>query len=296
MGDGVVAPRMVHATWGDWFVTDEVEAADPDALTVWYLGCNGFVVRSPAVTLYVDPYFADGNPPEIVRMIPVPMDPADASLCDAVFVTHEHIDHFHSPSYGPLLAAERGTLYAPAASYERPDYAGAMEVPADRRATVAPGGGVEIGDLTVHVRGATDPDAIEPVSYVIEHESGTFFHGGDSRPADAFAAVGREFDVDVGALALGSVGRIYDADRGTAEPTRWYNDENQVIEAARALSLDRLVPTHYDMWRGVGADPTALHEHAASYRYPRTVQPVRIGDRLRVDEPGIVPARVLAEN
>jgi L-ascorbate 6-phosphate lactonase len=284
---------MVHSTWDDWLVEQEIEATEPDGLAVWYLGCNGFVLRSPEATVYIDPYFADGDPPNIVRMIPVPMDPADATLCDAVLVTHEHIDHMHPPSYGPLLEAAGGTVHAPGVSYEKPDFEGDLRAPPDRRSVVETGDVLAVGDLTVHVRGANDPDAIEPVSFVVEHDSGTFFHAGDSRPAEAFAEIGREFDIDLGVLALGSVGNIYDPETDTAEPTRWYNDENQVIKAARDLRATRLLPSHWDMWRGVGADPTALHEHAASYAYPRVLEVVTVGDRVDVAEPGIVQSRTL---
>ncbi|WP_440009139.1 MBL fold metallo-hydrolase [Halomicrococcus sp. SG-WS-1] len=282
---------MVHATWGDWFVTEEVEGSEPDGVSVWYLGCNGFVVRSAETTLYIDPYFADGDPPNIVRMIPVPMDPADATLCDAVFVTHEHIDHMHPPSYAPLVNADEGMLYAPQAAYDRPNYDGDLEVADERRAVVADGESVTVGDFTVHVRGANDPDAIEPVTYVVEHDAGTFFHAGDSRPADTFHDIGAEFDIDLGVLAFGTVGAIYYPDDDETRTTRWYMDENQVIEAANALRLDRLLPSHYDMWRGVTADPKVLHEHAASYQYPRVIDVASIGDRLVLSEPGIVPSR-----
>jgi len=284
---------MVHSTWGDWFVREEVEATDPDGASVWYLGCNGFVLRSREATLYIDPYFADGDPPNVFRMIPVPMDPADATLCDAVLVTHEHIDHMHPPSYGPFVENLGADLYAPGASYTDPDYDGDLRAPDDRRTVVEPGDSFAVGDFTVHVRGANDPDALEPVSYVIEHESGTFFHGGDSRPADTFADVGAEFGLDLGVLALGSVGNVYYPDDDETRVTRWYNDENQVVEAANDLGLTRLVPSHYDMWRGVGADSKVLFDHAASYRYPRVVERMVIGDRVDFGEPGVVQPRLL---
>ena len=99
-----------------------------------------------------------------------------------------------------------------------------------------PGEDIEVGNLTVHVRAANDPDSIGPVSYVVEHESGTFFAAGDSRPADTFSDIAAEFDIDLGVLAYGTVGNIYhDEDDPTATyPTDWYNDGDQVIEAASA--------------------------------------------------------------
>lgn len=279
---------MVHSTWGDWFVRDEIEATDPgDGVVVWYLGCNGFVLRSATTTLYVDPYFGEGDPPTLVRMIPVPMDPADATLCDAVLVTHEHIDHMHPPSFEPLVADRGADVYAPSASYAEPDYDGEIPVDGDQRNEVAAGDAFEVGDFTVHVAGANDPDAIEPVSYVVEHETGTFFHAGDSRPAEAFADVGERHDVDVGALAFGTVGSIYEAEPDRGVRTKWYMDENEVIEAANQLQLTRLLPSHHDMWQGEGGDPKVLHDHAVSHEYPRIVEPPYVGCSVRLGEPGI---------
>jgi L-ascorbate 6-phosphate lactonase len=283
---------MVHSTWGEWFVRDEVEATEPAGASCWYLGCNGFVIRSAEATLYIDPYFADGDAPELVRMIPVPMDPADATLADAVLFSHEHIDHVHPPSYGPLVENCDAAVYGTSACWDgRQHYEGDMRL-GGNETEIGVGDDFEVGDFTVHVRGANDPDAFGEVSFVVEHDSGTFFHGGDARPGE-FEAVGEEFDIDLGALAFGSVGTIHDPETGHGERTVWYMDENQVIECANALGLDRLVPTHHDMWRGMDADPKVLHDHATTFEYPHVVERVRIGDRLDFGEPGIRKANAL---
>ncbi|WP_248910440.1 MBL fold metallo-hydrolase [Halocatena marina] len=284
---------MVHSDWGDWFVENEVEAVDPDGLSLWYVGCNGFVLRSAEATVYIDPYFGGSVPPRLLRMDPVPVNPKAVTLCDAVFVTHEHLDHMHPPSYLPLVRNAGADVYAPHAAWEE------SVVPVDRDAVegrdhvVAAGDTLTIGDLTIHVREGNDPDAIDEVTYVVEHDAGTFFHGGDSRVADAFAGIGVEFDIDLGVLAMGSEARQYYPDRDEVlERRKVYLDHDEAVAAANALQLDRLAPSHYGMWKGVAADPAALRDHAASFDYPRVVDELRVGDRLRIDEPGVIPQRV----
>jgi len=53
-----------------------------------------------------------------------------------------------------------------------------------------------------------------------------------------------------------------------------------IIEAANELQLDTLLPSHWDMWKGMTTEPTVLHNHAASFDYPKTLQIVEIGDRV----------------
>ncbi|MFB6150977.1 MAG: MBL fold metallo-hydrolase [Haloarculaceae archaeon] len=268
--------------WEDWLLR-EVEDAAPDGLAVWYLGCNGFVLKAEdGTTVFVDPYLGSGDPPRTVRMIPVPFDPDDVREADAVFGTHEHTDHVHGPSQAPILAGTGADFYASDAGLDvvrDEEWTDRWSVADGQLREVAEGEAVEVGSLTVHVEPANDPDAEHPVSLVFEHDAGTFFHGGDARPG-AFEPVGESHDIDLGALAFGSVGRIPDSDTGEPVRTKWYSDENQVIEAANELQLDTLVPSHWDTWKGMTADPTVLSEHARSFEYPRSLEIVEIGDRV----------------
>ena len=273
----------VHSDWGDW-LPRAIESADPEGLALWYLGCNGFGIKSAGGTVvFIDPYLGTGDPPRTVRMIPVPFDPVDVAEADAVLATHEHSDHVHGPSQAPVLAETGAVFYAPEASMgvvETADWRGRWGLSDDQFRTVCEDDSFVIGDLTVTVGPANDPDAKQPVSYVVEHESGTFAHAGDARPG-GFGDLATH-DIDVGALAFGTTGML--PDKETREPveTTWYNTEAMLVEAARELELDRLVPTHWDMWRGLTADPTALQHHTSSFSFPRRLELVEIGDRVDI--------------
>ena len=269
----------VHSDWGDWLLR-AVERADPDGLAVWYLGCNGFICKSAGgTTLFIDPYLGTGDPPRTVRMIPVPFDPADVREADAVFVTHEHTDHVHGPSQAPIL--ERGAdWYGPSASYEiAENWTDEWVVRTGQLSEVTSGETVTVGDIRVTVTPANDPDAVDPVGYVIETGGRTFFHAGDARPG-AFEPVGSKHIINVAAVAFGSTGLMPDKTTGEDQQTTWYNDANQVVSLARTLGARRLVPTHWDMWRRMTASPTALINHINGLDYPQRVEIATIGDRV----------------
>ena len=276
----------IKTDWGSWLPRD-VEAASPNTVAIWYLGCNGFFLKgNEGTTIAIDPYVGTGDPPRTVRMIPVPFDPSDITTMDAVLATHEHTDHTHGPSQGPILESTDARFYAPDDSIDVARETEAWQDEYDINETqlqvISEGDTIDIGEFTVHVEYAHDPDSTHPVSYVIEHDTGTFFHGGDTKPHEDFDALGNAYDIDLGVLAFGSIGNIDDKDTGEPVRTKWYATENEIIRAAAALNIDRLLPSHWDMWKGLTADPTALHAHAQSYTFPRVIEIAEIGDRIDI--------------
>lgn len=274
---------VIHSDWGDW-LPQAISEASPVGVAAWYLGCNGFVLKAnDGTTVFIDPYLGTGDPPRTVRMIPVPFDPHDVRDADAVLATHDHTDHVHGPSQAPILAATNATFYGADATIDvtrDEEWTTRWAVSNEQLEPVGPDDTIQIGSMTVNVEPAHDPDATQPVSFVIEHEAGTLFHGGDTKPDPILTDIGDRYDIDIGVLAFGSQGLILDKQTREPKRTRWYADENEVIEAAAMLQLDRFVPSHWDMWKGLTADPTALYDHARSYEYPRSVELVEIGDRI----------------
>jgi len=279
-----MAHELGTSDWGDW-LTDRIDAADPDGVRAWYLGCNGFALKDrDGTTLWIDPYCGTGDPPRVVRMIPVPFDPDAVARADAVLATHEHSDHVHGPTQGPLLAGTRATYHAPADSLavvDSADWSGTYGLDADRFEEAAVGDSFAVGGFEVHVVEVHDPDATDPVGYVVDHDAGTLFHGGDTKPGAALSAVDDRFDVDVAAVAFGTVGMLPDGEGGRTR-TKWYCDENEAVAVANAVGADRLLPTHWDVWRGLTADPKSLHDHARSFSPPEALEVVQMGGSITI--------------
>ena len=280
----MTANTEIASDWGEWLPRAVAEAA-PDGLSLWYLGCNGFAVKaSDGTTLWIDPYLGTGDPPRTVRMVPVPFHPSDVREADGVLATHEHTDHVHGPSQAPILAETGTTLYAAddslAVAREAESWTDNWDVSDDQFTEVTEGDSFAVGGIHIDVVEVSDPDATHPVGYVLDHDGTTVFHGGDTKPSDSFTAVGESYDIDLAVVAFGSVGEIPDSDTGVPTETKWYCDENEAVAVARALEADTLLPSNWDMWKGLTADPTALHDHVRGFDYPRRLEVVEIGDRV----------------
>ncbi|MFB6167875.1 MAG: MBL fold metallo-hydrolase [Haloferacaceae archaeon] len=279
-----MAHELGESDWGDWLL-GEIAAADPDGVDLWYLGCNGFVLKdSDGTTVWIDPYCGTGDPPKTVRMIPVPFDPAAVESADAVLATHEHSDHVHGPTQGPILANTGATYHAPSDSLavvEAEGWRDEYGVDEAQFAEVGDGDSFSVGAFDVSVVAVSDADATEPVGYVVEHDAGTLFHGGDTKPGPTLDRVGEAFDVDLAVVAFGTVGLLPDGEGGRSR-TKWYCDENEAVAVADAVEADRLLPSHWDVWRNLTADPTSLHDHVRSFPHPERLEVVEIGARIQM--------------
>jgi len=178
----------VESDWGDW-LPRAVEDADPDGLAIWYLGCNGFIVKSSGgTTVYIDPYLGirgpaadaadDSRSVQPRRRLGGRRRAGDARTHRPRPRAHARTD---SRTHGRRRTTRR-TRGWPSSRGGLDRRVGRRRRPVHRNRR---GDTLEIGDLTVHVEPANDPDAEHPISYVFEHGETTFFHGGDARPGNS---------------------------------------------------------------------------------------------------------------
>ncbi len=157
---------MTVSDWSDW-LPRAVESADPETVAIWYLGCNGFVVKgSSGTTVFIDPYLGTGDPPRTVRMVPSRSTPRTSPSATRFSPRTSTPTTFtgrlkrrSSPTRARLRSTDTGHDVIRRRGVVR-DYS----VTDDQLHEVTEGDTLEIGDLTVHVEPANDPDAEHSVS------------------------------------------------------------------------------------------------------------------------------------
>jgi L-ascorbate 6-phosphate lactonase len=219
-----------------------------------WIGQAGFLLRTPATRLAVDPFLSDH--PD--RRFPSPVGIADLAGTELLLATHQHLDHLDAPALRDLLELDdqaRVVVPAPAV----PDAAEAG-LPPGRLVGARPGEPIAAGDVTVHPVPAlhgvhatdayshglpADGDQVRYLGYVLETPDGRLYHAGDTLRWDGQAELLRSHRVDVALLPIN--GR--DAER-EAQDVVGNLDAAQALALARDAGVGTVVPMHYDLMEG----------------------------------------------
>jgi L-ascorbate 6-phosphate lactonase len=69
--------------WGNTLLREiEVLRAEKGSVAIWSIGGAGIVYKSSESTCYIDPYVGGSTPPDFMRMIAVPFDPAEVNIVE----------------------------------------------------------------------------------------------------------------------------------------------------------------------------------------------------------------------
>lgn len=241
-------------------------------LALWYIGAAGYIVRSHAATLLIDPFLGPSDPPNWIRCVPPPFEPdriGELGQIDAVLLSHEHSDHTDPVAIRALATLPGVPLVGPAASI-----AAAREFgyPADLSQVLHPGDAITVADLRLTAEAMLDPMAEGANGYVIEAGSVAVLHCGDSVYFDGFARLGQRWALDAICLSVGH----------NPPGHTFYMTEADAARAARDANAATLIPQHFDLWRGFTLDPQRVRTAARWYCPETTVQPARFGQRLSI--------------
>lgn len=216
-------------------------------MAVWFLGQNGWVIRSPAgKVVVVDPYLSDSCNPsrrglDLARQVPIPIQPQDLRA-DMLVCTHSHKDHADPETLCLACQAGRiGGFLGPAQTQALFAEAGA---PPEDCLLTWPGDVVELDDIRLHGTFALPTDTSDQthMGFVVEVDDGPkFWITGDTAWCDLLAESGGQHQLDAMAVCING---------GYANLSHW-----QAAELAGRVNPRLAIPCHWDMFADNSCDP-----------------------------------------
>ena len=168
----------------------------PGSIRIWWIGQEGFVIKSSRLIVYIDPYLSDycervtrGQPNEHMLITQPPMQPQDVDHADLILCTHDHADHI-DPDGIPVIAkcSPKARFVVPRCALKTMLRLG---VARERIYTLVGDDQLSLDDLEIysvpamHERFDRDPENGFPyLSYILKLEGLNLFHVGDTIPYD----------------------------------------------------------------------------------------------------------------
>lgn len=233
----------------------------PESLGIWFLGQNGFLLKTHEGTrIAIDPYLTDAcgekytsGPFDLSRVIPVPIEPEDLDV-DVVLITHSHEDHLDEWTLKRLQCTP--WIIGPFQAMQRVKEWGFQQ---QKMSLLHPAESLDV--LGVSITGTfafpTDNTDLNHIGVNCTFSNGiTFYNTGDTAYAQRLEAL-LPTDVDICAICINGGFHNLSA-----------SDAAQLVKAIQPRVV---IPTHYDLMRCNRSDPenfrTALRLEGCTTEY-----------------------------
>jgi len=267
----------------DDFLADVMQARnDTGDLHLWWLGQSGFLVQWHHQHLLLDPYLSDSLTQKYamtdkphVRMTGRVVAPERLDFIDVVTSSHNHTDHLDKETLVPLLRVNpHMELVIPEAN---------REFVVDRLGLVAEQPrGLDVGD-TVTVGGfkitavpaahnlleKDDWGRHRFLGYVIQTDTWTLYHAGDTKLFEDLEARLRPFQIDIALLPINGDR----PERGVAGNL----SGREAAVLAKNIGARIAIPCHYDMFEFNTVTPDEFTETARALQLHYCI--LRAGER-----------------
>jgi len=245
----LVVPRMIESR--DFMSQIRSYRLPPDALAIWYLGQNGFILKTTSGPLIgIDLYLTNSCsktfahlPFRLDRQLPILIEPEDLDI-DVFLTTHSHDDHA-DPETLRRMDKQRTQFIGPFDSIRVYRECG---VPSSQLRMIHPGETIEIDDSTsVQATFALPTDAtdLNHTGVLCRFANGlTFLSTGDTAYAEVLASL-LPAGVDVCAICInGGFHNLAPAEAAA------------IVKQIRPRVV---IPCHYDMMVNNVGSPAMLH-------------------------------------
>ncbi len=222
---------------------------------MWYLGQEGFLLKSGEGYLATDPYLSDYvdrncNRTGVIwqRLYAPPVEAEALRFLDAVLCTHTHYDHADPDTLSRIARDNPKTKFViPAPEV---DTVAAYGIAEDKCIPAVAFQKIQIKDFEIipipsaHETLHTDEQGnYRELGYIVRTNGKTFFHAGDMCMYDGLIESVKPYAVDVAMLPIN--GRDYF--RTGKDIIGNFNCEEAIL-LAKAIGADMLVPMHHDLY------------------------------------------------
>jgi L-ascorbate metabolism protein UlaG (beta-lactamase superfamily) len=146
---------------------------------VWLNNYAGILLKTPTKTILIDP---------------VDVKAKNVSEANAIFITHEHYDHFDQRLVAEIQKNTKCTVIADPTSYKSLK----LIIPTEKLIETNIGDQTKIGELKIKTQKSKHPTAKTPVTYIVTSEDGVkTWHTADSLPYPEMATISQKEKPDI---------------------------------------------------------------------------------------------------
>lgn len=275
---------MIKPALQDQAFLDDVRAADPQRVHLWWLGQSGFLLMWQGVGLLFDPYLSDsltykyaGTDKPHVRMTERVIAPEKLDFIQVVTSSHNHTDHLDAETLLPLLQVNPAlTILVSRANLRFA--AERLQLPPERLTPLrADGEAVAIAPFTFHAIPSaheqleTDENGDHRfIGYVVEVGGRVIYHSGDCCPYPGLVERLRRWRIDLALLPING--------REASRRVAGNFSAAEAVQLAIEAGLGMVVPCHYDMFEFNTVSPQEFMQRAQAAGIRYVV--LRNGERL----------------
>ncbi len=252
----------------------------PEGDYALWLGHASVWIQLGETTIAIDPIV--GNIPMYRRYTPLPV-PVEQLRTDVILLTHAHYDHFDKPSVLALLKKNPETIIIAPSGFWR--YLKGV-ISREKCFELGWWESINIGELCItlapskHWSKRTPFDTNKALwgGYVIQKDTQTIYHSGDSAYGGHFKEIGEHFEIDEAFLPIGAY---------LPEEIMKHNHTNppEALQAGIDLGAKTVLPIHYGTFNLSDEpmnEPLEWFERLTQENtYPFEAKPLQIGKIYR---------------
>jgi L-ascorbate metabolism protein UlaG (beta-lactamase superfamily) len=231
--------------------------------SITLLGQSGCRIEAGGLVVYVDPYLSHSvevlDGPDLKRLTPIPMQPAQVTDAQWVLITHEHIDHCDPHTLPELAAASpQAQFVAPAAVLDI--LAGWGIAPA--RLHAAEKAWLPLSpSVSIHATPAAHPaiefddsGRLKRVGFVLQADERRIYIAGDTSVCDELMAALQVLAPIHTAVLPVNEHNYFRGRRGIIGNM----SIREAFGVASELGVQHLIPVHWDMFAVNSVDPDEI--------------------------------------